>query len=189
MGSAAARRAAKSSGTQSQARRVRGKLKASAPKADKPKTAKSKTDVIARLVRQGKLERRHQIAADEIEGLVAALRRPRYARAALAQRVDENPPTRDLIDRLSGKQERLLRTRYGPWLKRMAAKAIEIKVPDGRGGWRDWLLLSGTVEAVLDVVCDNAGLAQVEAGRNLPRRTAAHILREGLERYCQIGEN
>ena len=147
---------------------------------------KLKADVIARLLRQGKLERRHQLAAGGIETVATALRRTRYSRANFAERVDQSAPARDVLDRLTAREERLLRRRYAPWTKAMLVRPLEVSLPDGRGGLRDWLLVARTIDAVLAVVLDNQGLSEVERRFGLPRRAAAHVLRQGLQRYCDI---
>jgi hypothetical protein len=145
---------------------------------------KIKTDVIARLLKQGDIERIHQSAADEIHDVQVALMMCFLPSKGSEVRVDDTPKRPGPLDKLSAHHERVFRLRYTPWVKSMMARPVEFRALEG--GRERLFAYRHALAIVTDVVLDNVGMREVEGRHGIRHGHARRIVRGSLDRYCCV---
>lgn len=121
-----------------------------------------------------RLDRMQVLAAIDIEDHWLAIGRGLWGRAAAYDVVaTTGRQIRDPIDRLTERDLERRDTRYKPWAE------IEGQRPLGAGG-------VNTLQIVVEIIIDNRGCGQVEAGHGLRHGSVYRALYGSLARYCRI---
>ena len=128
--------------------------------------SKLRFDVVDSLYRRGRLRIEQKTAADEICMVWEALQRGLFPRSAWVDTpIRLIGAFRNPLQRMTPTEKRLWKQRYRPWTRSEPAKRVEL---------------------VMDCVCDNYGLRELERRHGMVRGTAIKQIQLGLHEYCLI---
>ncbi len=144
------------------------------------KPGKIRRDVIARMLKNGSINRNQMTAAQEIEQVFQIVGRHHFAKSSWRQYVDEQRRVPDLLSKLSDRDTRLLHARVLPWLASLRKEPVVVT-------FRDRVLsypIAGEVS--LAVIVDNLGTGQADRYYRLRKGATQRIVATALQRYCEL---
>lgn len=141
---------------------------------------KKRRDQVAALLARGQITRMQTVAAGEVRDAYAAVLRSLMPARRADIRVDQGRRQITPIDRWSQREERIIRTRYGPW-KLAMRQPVTVELPGDRR-----VTVRNVLEVTMDLVWDNAGPRQIDNRYRLRAGVARRLVAISLERYCVL---
>lgn len=128
--------------------------------------SKLRIDVIDRLFKAGKIRPEQKTAAEEICMVWEALQRGFFPSSSwIDTPIRLTGGFRNPMERMTPLEKRLLKHRYRPWSRRESPKRVEM---------------------VIDCICDNYGLRELERRHGMKRGSAIGQLQISLHEYCLL---
>ncbi len=141
---------------------------------------KTRTDVLAKLLKRGVLQRVHLSAAAEIEYIFNVVGREKFATSSWREYVDEQKRVPDLLGGVGPREERLINTRFAPWLRSLRKQPISA-IFDGKE-----IQYLAAKKIVLAILIGNLGPSQSDELFKIRKGASQRILYQALHRYCVI---